>query len=370
MDNFRPDKSRINRILVIKPRAIGDVLLSTSVLPDLRSQFPGARIDFLVEHFAAAVLEGNPYVDNVISYNTRTDSSVSIISRVRKNKYDLVIDLFANPRTAVITLLSGAKYRVGFPFKWRKVAYNIIVTPRSGEVHNVEFNLEALRRIGVGPVSGKPSFYLDEKSRLFARNFVDENDLKSGDFFTINIGGGWQIKRWPVDRFTELCAMIDSRLGKRIVVLYGPSEEADAARISRASRAILAPPTSLKQMGAILELSGLLITNDSGPMHIAAALGVPTLAIFGPTSPRLQGPFGNISEIVRNETLDCLECNLTKCPIGNPCMKELNTDSVFDSLGILITKLNAGDAVPAEDMSANAASDGQQAGEPKEDRGK
>ncbi len=101
----------------------------------------------------------------------------------------------------------------------------------------------------------------------------------------------------------------------------------------------MAPQTSLHEMGAIMRDSLLLITNDSGPMHIAAALGVPTLAIFGPTSPHLQGPYGNISEIVRNESLDCLQCNLTKCPIGNPCMKELKTESIFDKLNILIDRI-------------------------------
>lgn len=110
--------------------------------------------------------------------------------------------------------------------------------------------------------------------------------------------------------------------------------------------AILAPATSLHEMGAIMKSSKLLVTNDSGPMHIAAALDVPTLAIFGPTNPRLQGPYGNISEIVRNENLNCLECNLVKCPIvdpvtgiGNPCMKNLEPEIVFARLLKLIARI-------------------------------
>ncbi len=339
MNIFRIDKSGIHRVLVVKPRAIGDVLLSTAVLPDLRREFPRARIDFLVEKFAAPAVEGNPGLDEVITYRTKSDSSVSIISNVRKRHYDLVIDLFSNPRTAVITLLSGAKYRVGFPFKWRKFAYNVVVPPRGGDVHNVEFNLDALRRLGIEVTSSAPAFYLDDRSQEFASAFLTGSGLQAGKFISINIGGGWQIKRWPIEKFTGLCRMIDARLHRQVVVLYGPSEEADAANIARSSGAILAPQTSLKEMGAILKASALLVTNDSGPMHIAAALGVPTLAIFGPTSPRLQGPYGNASEIVRNETLECLECNLTECPIGNPCMKELDAETVYDHLQILLTKM-------------------------------
>ena len=336
----RIDKTEIRRILVVKPRAIGDVLLSTAVLPGLRQEFKDARIDFLVDSFASPVLDGNPFVDNVITYDTRSESSLSIILKVRKIRYDLILDLFANPRTAVITILSGAKFRVGFPFKWRRLAYNIIVPPRSGIVHNIQFNLDALRRIGIPIEEQSPFFFLDTESERFAANFTSAKNLSPGRFITFNIGGGWSTKRWPTEKFVQLSRLIVSEIRQPIVVLYGPSEEKEAADICRSSGAILAPQTTLKQMGAILKASRLLVTNDSGPMHIAATLGVPTLAIFGPTSPRLQGPYGNISEIVRNEKLSCLECNLTKCPIGNLCMKELEPPIVFEHLLRLISKID------------------------------
>lgn len=339
MKNFNLRKSEINKILVIKPRAIGDVLLSTAVLKNLREEFTDAQIDFLAEKFASDVLNDNPFVNNVISFDPKTQSALSIIMNVNKRKYDLVIDLFANPRTAIITWFSGAKFRVGFPFKWRKFAYNILVQPRSGEVHNVEFNLDALRRVGIPVKIKNPIFYLNEPAKKFAGNFLISNCLSSEKFITINIGGGWEIKQFPANKWIELCKLIRAKLNLPIVVLYGPAEKKEAQKITELTNAIMAPPTSLHEMGAIMEQSLLLITNDSGPMHIAAALGVPTLAILGPTSPHLQGPYGNISEIVRNENLDCLECNLTKCPIGNPCMKELEVEIIFEKLMDLILKI-------------------------------
>ena len=342
MKNLQFEKTKVGKILVIKPRAIGDVLLSTPVLPNLRDEFPQAKIDFLVEKFASMVLNGNPFVNDVISFDTTKQSSASIIFGVKKNKYDLVIDLFGNPRTAIITWFSGAKYRVGFPFKWRKYAYNIIVAPRSGEVHNIEFNLDALRRLGLQVKFKKPTFYINDTARNFATEFLDSPGLSANKFITINIGGSWEIKRWKTDKFIRLCRMIDSELNMPVVVLYGPSERKEAEAIAQSSKTILAPPTSLHEMGAIIEASRLLVTNDSGPMHIAAALNVPTLAIFGPTSPHLQGPYGNTSVIVRNETLECLECNLTKCPIGNLCMTELEAETVFQSLLKLISKIEQG----------------------------
>lgn len=346
MKDIQFDKSETKKILVIKPRAIGDVLLSTPVLPNLREEFPCAQIDFLLDKFASDVMIDNPYVDNVIVFDTRTQSPISIITLVRQRRYDLVIDLFANPRTAIITMLSGARYRVGFPFKWRKVAYNILVHPRSGQVHNIEFNLDALRRIGIPIKFQAPAFYLNDKAKSFAEGFLKSHNLSCGRFITINIGGGWKTKRLPAKKAIELCDLIEGKLSFPAVVLYGSAEINEAQHISESTNAILAPPTSLHEMGAIMKESLLLITNDSGPMHIAAALGVPTLAIFGPTSPHLQGPYGNISEIVRNEELDCLECNLTRCPIvdpvtgiGNPCMKELKVELIFEKLAKLISKV-------------------------------
>lgn len=331
---------------MIKPRAIGDVLLSTAVLPNLRKSYPAARIDFLVEKFAAPVLKGNPFIDNVISFDTKSQfphagpsASLSIILQVRKNRYDLIIDLFANPRTAIITMFSGSEFRLGYPFKWRRFAYNILVPSRNGEFHNVEFNLDALRRIGIPVESTHPLFYLDKESQEFGRKFLEQHRLYNEKFITINIGGGWEIKRWKTEKLTELCRLIHERMHLQVVALYGSTEKGDAERIASSSNSILAPQTSLHEMGAIMKESLLLITNDSGPMHIAAGLGVPTLAIFGPTNPRLQGPYGNLSEIARNEKLDCLECNLTKCPIGNPCMKELDAETVFEKLLKLITKI-------------------------------
>lgn len=252
-------------------------------------------------------------------------------------------------------MLSGAKYRVGFPFKWRRLAYNIIVPPRSGSVHNVEFNLDALRRIGIPVETQSPSFFLDSESEQFASDFISSGNLTTGNFITFNIGGGWAIKRWPAEKFVQLSKLIDSAIHQPVVVLYGPSEEREAEGICRSSGAIIAPQTSLKQMGAILKASRLLVTNDSGPMHIAASLGVPTLAIFGPTSPRLQGPYGNISEIVRNEKLDCLECNLTKCPIGNLCMNELEPATVFEHLLKLISRIGEREIVTASIAKKGAA---------------
>ncbi|MGC8653691.1 MAG: glycosyltransferase family 9 protein [Candidatus Kryptoniota bacterium] len=334
-------KERIQKILIIKLRAIGDVLLSTPVATNLRSFFPDAQIDFLVEEFASAVLLNNPFISNVISLNRKKQNPLFLIHSIRTTGYDLVIDLFANPRSAIITLLSGAPYRVGFPFKWRRYSYNIITPPRSATVHNVEFNLDALRKLKIPLVSTNPQFFLNDDDYKFASSFIESNGLREKEFITVNIGGGWETKRWKTDKFISLSKKILNELSIGVVILYGPAEELQARAIAEQSGAVLAPFTSLHQMGAIMKASKLLITNDSGPMHIAASLNVPTLAIFGPTDPKLQGPYGNISEIVQKEDLECLKCNKTTCPIGNICMTTLDAEVVFEKLDHLMRKIES-----------------------------
>src|SRR5689334_10445280 len=134
------DRAAVRRILVVKLRAIGDVLLATGVIPNLRKAFPRAEIDFLTEKPAREVVEGNPDLHEVIVFDPAAQSGAGLILAVRRRKYDLVIDLFGNPRSAIVTRLSRAQFRVGYRFGWRRRCYNIVVAPRGGEVHNSEFN--------------------------------------------------------------------------------------------------------------------------------------------------------------------------------------------------------------------------------------
>lgn len=327
-------------VLVIKLRAIGDVLLATPVLENLKVHFPHLDMDFLCEKFAADVLAGNPFVRTVVTFNKKKDSSLSLISTIRNNHYDIVIDLFGNPRTALITRFSGAKYRIGFPFRGRAYAYNVRVKPRGGEVHNVDFNLDVLRHFGISPVESGPLFLLNEEEKNFAEVWLQKEHLIDSEIICINPSGGWYTKKWNLESYAQLADRIIEERGSNIVFFWGPGEENDVKQIQstmkHSSSAI--PKTSLKEMGALLGRCNYLISNDSGPMHIAASLRVPTLGIFGPTNPYLQGPYGSKNMWIRDEELDCLACNLTQCPIGNICMKGLSVEKVFEAFKKLVEK--------------------------------
>jgi lipopolysaccharide heptosyltransferase II len=334
------EAASVHRILVIKLRAVGDVTLSTVVLPNLRKAFTHARIDFLVEKGSSQVLAGNPYIDEVVVFTRGGFNGLTILRELRRRKYDLVFDLFGNPRSAMMTFASGARYRVGYAFRGRTYAYNMIAEPRGALVHNVEFNLDALRRVDIPIIERTTLFPLSDDDIAFAKRVVAGLQPGTRKLVGLNPGTNRPTEKWPAERFAELGRMLHDHYGAVIVVFWGPGERTLAENITAmiGPGAVVAPPTTLKQLGALFTHCDLVVSNDSGPMHIAAAVGAPTVGIFGPVNPRLQGPYGEKTAYVVKEGLSCLGCNLDKhCPIGNICMTELDAAAVFSTASKLIS---------------------------------
>jgi ADP-heptose:LPS heptosyltransferase len=319
------------KILIIKLRAVGDVVLSTIVTKNLRLAYPGAEIHYLTEPASAEVLLHNRYVDRTLVYRKRTMSGWALIRMVRRERYDVVIDLFGNPRTALVTRLSGARIRAGFRFRGRAYAYTVVAEPRGDRVHNTQFNLDALIALGIEIQDRNIYFGYGPEDVSFINSFLTDS---TRPLVCINQGGGWYTKRWGREKFAALADRVAEEFGARIILAWGPGEqkEVEELRGLMKQEAIIPPPTNLPQLGAMLARCALMITNDSGPMHIGAAVGVPVLGIYGPTNPALQGPYGDRHAVVRNESLDCLGCNYTQCPIGHPCMLELDVEDVMLAL--------------------------------------
>lgn len=332
------DPAKVRRILVIKLRAVGDVVLSTLVLPNLRAAFPASAIDFLTETPSVDVLRLHPAVSRTLVYDRRSMSGLGLIRMVRREKYDLVIDLFGNPRTALVTRLSGARTRVGYRFRGRTYAYTIVVPPRGGEVHNSQFNLDAIEHIGVPVVDRDLRFFRSDADEAYVQRFLTGARLEQTTLVGVNAGGGWYTKRWHLQQFALLADRIHERFGWTTLLPWGPGQRDEVETIARGMRStpFIPPATTLPQLAALLARCAYVVSNDSGPMHVAAAVGTPVLGIFGPTRPELQGPYGKTHRTIRNESLKCLGCNLTSCPIGNPCMIELDVETVFEAFEGLV----------------------------------
>ena len=331
----------VQKILIIKLRAIGDVVLSTAVIPNLKKIYQSAAIHFAVEPAGKEVITGNESIDRVVvlpakktkqSFSLkRMIESIRFVQNLRKEKYDLVFDLFGNPRSAFLTWMTGAKYRVGFDFRGRKYAYNIRVQPRGDRVHEVDFNLDALRELNIPIVHRFPQFPVPVEAEEKINRWIATQQIRESFLIGIHPWGSWEAKRWGLTHFAELADRLSEAYRATVIVLWGPGEQHHAKKVCSLARTspALAPETTLKELGALLSRCDLVIANDSGPMHISAAVGTKTIGIFGPTSWRLQGPFGPRNDVAYKKGLTCLGCNRLTCD-ELICMKTLSVDDVME----------------------------------------
>ena len=333
------DKSKINKILIIKFGSLGDLLLMTPVLPNLRFYFPDAEIDIFTLKSSRDILIDNPYITRVLTYIPGTNTSWFLIKNIRKKKFDLVIDLYCNPRTAFITYLSGARYKFGFRFFGRNYAYNIKARGRGGEVHNVDFNLDALRELEIPVTSKNLNLGINIVHKEFAENFIKENKIKEKNIIGICLTGEWETKKYKIPDYIKVIKMINGVYDVNFILFWmNEQQRKDCEMIQREypGNSFIIPESPVKYLASIISNCDLIISGDSGPLHIAVAMKVPVLGIYGPTKPMLQGPYGDNNLTIVNEGLECLYCDLTKCKIGNICMTELSKDKIIMTLNRLI----------------------------------
>lgn len=321
--------------------------MCTPVFPNIKKAWPNARVDMLVEEASAPLVRNNPAIDSVVVLPRKTwermpahtawIESLRFIRRLRSARYDLVIDLFGNPRSAFLTGVSGAPVKAGFAFRGRKVWYNTVIEPRGDQVHEVEFNLDALRRLKI-PVSVKdPQIFASEQDYSYVDTWLSSAVPRGRRVLGIHAWASWPAKAWPGEYFSRLARAASSELNMSVVMLWGPGEKQHAENIAEAADCgvLIAPPTSLTQLAALMSRFTAVAATDSGPMHIAAAMNTPTLGIFGPTNRDLQGPWGPASRVVYNKDLDCLGCNLTRCSMRT-CMNGLSPEQVLEELKKLV----------------------------------
>ena len=335
------DKEKIKKILCIKPRGIGDIILSTVILENLAEYYPYAQIDYLTENFARASVENNPLVKNVLTMN-EGEFPLIVALRIKKKKYDLILDLWSNPRTAQITFLSGVKYRVGFAYRGRKYAYNILATGERGIHHSAEHNLEILKPLNVPVNTKRIHFYVSEKDDEYGKNFIKKYCKADRLIVGIIPAGGWPSKRCDATKWVEICSAINKNYKTGFLILWGPGDEYDADYIKNhfPDRTVLAPKTSLRQLAGLIKNCDFILANDSGPMHMAVALGIPTLGIFGPTDPAKHGPYSKKSDYVIKEDLFCIKCDYLECPYNHECMLQLSNKEIINKFNSVLKRNN------------------------------
>jgi len=336
-----------HKILLIKLRAIGDVILTTPVIQNFRQQYPTAQIDFVIEKSALPILKSNPDLDHVFVATSGNDRSIArdwrLLRMLQRQKYDVAIDLFGNPRSAWLTLLSGAALRVGFDFRGRKYAYHVRIPSRANQVHEVDFNLDALRYFSIPVANPQPYLAIDNADIVLAKAIFADLNFHDAAVVALNPAGSWPAKRWPLDYFAKLADLLQNQFPVRFLVLWGPGEMkyAESLALIIGKLAQVHPPTTLSEQAALLSLCRLFVGNDSGPMHLAAAIGIPTIGLYGPTNTRLQSPFGRYAKAVYRPEIPCLGCNRLVCPLMD-CMNYLQPTDVLTTI---IQFVDAGQAL-------------------------
>lgn len=321
-------------ILLIKPSAIGDVVHTLPILKLLRDRFPQSHISWLLTPACAGLLEGHPLLDEIILFERkrlgaswRSTSAardlLGLAKELRGRAFDLVIDLQGLFRSGLFTRISGAPVRVGFANarEWAWLGYTHRIAVSTMEQHAIERYLTLAESLGCprGPVDFV--FATDERDRQFVRNLLGSDD----PYAVLVPGTNWPTKRWPIEYFKAMVKPLQDRFGLRSIAAGAPGEIDLAGMIDGSLN--LAGKTNLRQLTALLEGANLVICNDSGPMHIAAALGKPMVAAFGPTNPVRTGPYLRADAIIRID-IPCSPCYSRTCS-HQSCLKWLSIDAVL-----------------------------------------
>jgi heptosyltransferase-1 len=342
-------------ILIVKLSAIGDVIHTLPSLTALRRCYPESDITWVVEETAADLLADHPDLDRVIVSGRKRwidelkrgriagplKEMLSFFRELRSRRYDLVVDFHGLFKSAVIVLLSGGKRKLGYDSlqELSGLFYNEKIPEDMGK-HAVDRYLDFVRHIagksGEHCIPPVPEFKiaLGEKEKQRVAALLDEHtemwpqDKSGPRFIAVNPVAFWETKLWRDERFAELCDRIREELGIGVVLTGG-----EAAPLERIAQKIRTPAvnfggrTTLRELACLYRQAALLVTTDSGPMHLAAAVGTPVVALFGPTDPSRTGPCGDGHRVVRTG-ISCSPCFRKRC--GNPrCMTEMTVAEVL-----------------------------------------
>jgi len=338
---MRPYQEDPERILILKPSSLGDIIHSLPTLAAVRERFPKSFIGWLVKKEWAGILEGHPCLDELLSFSFRLSSVRPMIGAVRRHRFDLVLDLQGLLRTGLLGYFSGATIRIGFEEarEFSPLFYTHRVKSDGKSLHAVDRYLLIARELGARPDPKRFDIFLTEQNHARVQEMVKPF---GGDrpILAIHASSRQEVKRWPLERFAELADKIN-RAGLGVPVFIGAKNDVqDIALIRKRMRTDsidLAGQTSLKELATLLGLSRLLITNDSGPMHLAAAVGTPVVALFGPTDPRKIGPYGE-GHIVLQHTDQCPACRAgTKGP--HRCLDAISVEEAIEAVSNLSRRI-------------------------------
>jgi heptosyltransferase-2 len=332
------------RILLTRTDRIGDVVLSTPAIKAVRNAYPDAHIAFMVRPYAREIVEGNPYLNEVIVYDKygkhrNIVNTVRFALGLRTKKFDLAIMLHPTTRVHLMAYLAGIPERVGYD---RKAAF--LLTHRAshlkqeGKKHESEYTLELLRAIGIKEIDKTPIVPLHKGCMKRIETILDEHHVgRDVALVAVNPGASCPSKRWAPKNFAFVCDGLAGAYKTRTIIVSDEGNSEHARQVAESMRyepVNLSGKTSIGELAALLSKCTLFISNDSGPVHIACAVGTPVISIFGRKDPGLSpkrwGPIG-AGHIVFHKDVGCDICLAHNCRAGFKCLKAITPTEVLEA---------------------------------------
>src|SRR5208283_322804 len=362
----------VNRILVIKLRHIGDVLMTVPVFRALKQTFPSACTTALVNAGTEEVLKGNAYIDEILVFDRaikrlpalpRYKREADFLAQVRKDRFEMTVDLTGGDRAALLSYLSGARYRTGWESKkgfiGKKHLYTHLSRP-DGSKQIVLQNMDAVRPFGIDTEDLSIDFYIPDEDRIYIRKILGTEAQKNGPLVHVHPTSRWLFKCWDDRSMAEIIRWLLDR-GMRVAVTSSPMQ--NEIEKTRGILSIVGPDkglvdlcgsTTIKQLAALSEIADLFFGVDSAPMHIAASVGTPVVALFGPSGAFNWGPWDNVESkkiavnpysrrngiqtfgihTVIQQERECIPCGSDGCngsKLSN-CLEEIKPDAVKEIL--------------------------------------
>ena len=334
------------RILIIKPSSMGDVVHALPTLAALRGRYPHAHIAWLVKREWAGLLERAEGLDAVWPVESGVTGWLAAVPRLRAAGFDLAVDLQGLLRSGAMAWLAGCPTRIGFANarEGSPLFYTDRVPVPTLDMHAVDRYLLVAAKCGA-PAQGAPEFRLrplpadrQEVAGLLSRHGLSQHEPWIG----VNVGARWLTKRWPPEFFASMMDHLQEKGVGRVVLIGGPEDQAAAQAVKRLMRTVpvdLCGATAIGLLPALLETAGVLLTNDSGPMHVAAAVGTPVVALFGPTSPVRTGPYGAGHQVLSNP-VPCSPCFHRSCsnPVYLACQTGIGPERALAAVQAQLAK--------------------------------
>lgn len=338
--------------MIIRLSSLGDIVLTTPVIKSLKQKFPDSEIFFLTKSQYQDLLKNDPRIFSLIEFDPLEKHKgipgfLKLLKDLRSYNFDLMIDLHANLRSFLLCHLLKANIKIKYNKRW--LARFLLVHLKFIKIkpiHTVDSYLKTLKRIDVKSSEKNPKIYLDQEGENFMKDFLMEKKIEKDDIVVgIHPGARWETKRWTEEKFAKVCQILNQKLPVKIILFGDQKDREIIERISPSiedQRVFKAVSLSLNKFMGLIKRCDCFVTNDSGPMHIASAMGVPVVAIFGPTHPKLGfAPIGS-ENIILTADVKCSPCSLhgeKRCHRKSRfCMDLIEPERVADAVEKLLKK--------------------------------